>query len=109
MFAILAGCLGLLFGVTNPENLPVAIFILVFLVLYGLSYSLIALLGLGAHNVGLIRWEHKKIERTAAFAAVLPVFLLVLQSIGQLTARDVLLAVGLFGLLFMYISRAAMR
>lgn len=46
--------------------------------------------------------------KVAALCASLPVLLLVLQSIGQLTLRDILTVAVLFVLSFFYISRTTL-
>jgi hypothetical protein len=97
--------IGLLFVLTNPERLPSAVFIVLFVLLYVLFYSSIALVGLLMRRGGLVEWSVRHIRQTALTLACLPVFLLLLQSIGQLTVRDVLLACGLFALLYLYFGR----
>lgn len=97
--------LGVLLLATNPEHLPPAIFIGFFILLYGFCYSFLALIGMAFNKLGVIQWSTKRISRTAFAVASLPVFLLVLQSIGQLTLKDVLLTSGLFILLYLYFGR----
>lgn len=94
-----------LFVMTNPDNLPAAVFITVFILLYGLIVSVLIVAGLVAKRLEMLSWPHLRIQKTAALIGVLPIFLLILQSIGLLTLRDILLAVGLCMLLFVYFTR----
>ena len=99
--------LAVLFTATNPEQLPAAVFMGVFVALYVVCFLLLSVFGFLLRNAGLMSWKRARIQRLAALVAVLPVFLLGLQSIGQLTFRDLLLAVGFFVLLYLYFSRLA--
>ncbi len=90
---------------TSPERVPAVIFIIIFMLLYGFSYGILGLLGGILKKFEVISWSSKRIHRTALAVACFPVFLITLQSIGQLTVRDVLLASGFFGLLYVYFNR----
>jgi len=90
---------------TSPEHLPPAVFIGFFMLLYGFCYSFLALAGIVFNRLRIIQWSTRRVSRTALAIASLPVFLLVLQSIGQLTLKDVLLTSGLFILLYLYFGR----
>jgi len=109
LWLVAASGLGALLLMTNPEHLSPAIFIGFFMLLYGLCYSSLALAGIVFNKLGVIQWSIKRISRTALAVACLPVFLLVLQSIGQLTLKDVLLTSGLFVLLYLYFGRVFAR
>jgi hypothetical protein len=98
-----------LFASTNPERLPAAVFIGFFVLLYGICYSLLALLGMLLRRLDIVSWSLRRVMRTALAVACLPVFLLVLQSIGQLTFKDVLLVLGLFVLLYLYFGRVLVQ
>lgn len=105
----MALALSIILTTTHPERLPAALFIVVFALLYGLMvYALIGA-GLVAVNLGLLPWQLPRIRRTAMWASVLPVFLLILQSIGQLTLQDIIITLGLFALLYLYFSRMPWR
>jgi hypothetical protein len=101
---IAAGCflaLLILFLGIDPNKVPsfvlVVPFILLFtLLLTGISYVL-EMQGMG----------NKKSLKVGGLCASLPILLLVLQSIGQLTVRDVLTASLLFVISYFYISRTA--
>lgn len=97
--------IALLFVSTNPEKLPAAVFIGLFALVYGFFYGLFALVGIGLRKIGVLAWSDVRVVRTSLAVACLPVFLLVLQSIGQLTVRDILLSSGLFILLYLYFGR----
>jgi hypothetical protein len=88
----------LLFG-TDPRNVSsvtlVAPFVLIFLILFFIfSYFL-----------KMRRFNIKASWIIATFIALLPTLLLVLQSIGQLTARDVATIMALFAIAYFYASR----
>lgn len=102
---VAAAAVALLFVSTNPEKLPAAVFIGLFALVYGFFYGLFALVGVGLRKIGVLAWSDARIVRTCLAIACLPVFLLILQSIGQLTVRDVLLSSGLFVLLYLYFGR----
>ncbi len=102
LLGISSVCLGVLFIYTNPERLPAVVFIILFAALYGFVFSIVTLLGQMLRNVDVISWEVPRIRRTAAIVTCFPIFLLVLQSIGQLTVRDVLITSSLFVLLYAY-------
>jgi len=79
----------------------------VFTVLYALVFTVMMTIGVALGRLKVLRWSHSRIRRVIAGAALLPVFLLVLQSIGQLTVRDVLLAGSLALILYFYFARMA--
>ena len=109
LFAAATAATIALFAATNPERLPVAVFIGFFILFYGICYSLFALLGILLKKLDIIAWTPRRIVRTALAVACLPVFLVVLQSIGQLTVKDVLLVLGLFVLLYLYFGRVLVQ
>jgi hypothetical protein len=90
----------LLFVLTEPQNLPSILltvpFGLVFIVLF-LSVRAIATDRIKSASARL---------RLAVLVAALPTLLLVLRSLGQLTFRDVLTALALFGVTYFYLGRA---
>jgi hypothetical protein len=92
--------LWVLFFAFDPNKLPSFILILPFILIFGLIVSLTAFL---LQKRGLARRRSLKI---AVLCAVIPTLLLVLQSIGQLTVRDVLTLGVLFVLSFFYITRS---
>lgn len=100
----LTGCL-LLFATTNPESVASAAFIGVFMLLYMLVYGVLLLVGVGLRSFEVITWSKKRLHRTVLALSGYPVFLVVLQSIGQLTIRDVVLVTGFFVLAYLYAGR----
>lgn len=95
------GLLLIFLGFTNPATLPsfllVIPFTLLFTTLYAISYILLRKMGL----------RRLRSLRLGIVCAGLPVSLLLLQSIGQLTVRDVLTILIFFGVAYFYISRIA--
>lgn len=107
-YAIVTGVmivlLGLLFMFTNPEQLPSAVLFLVFIGVYVALASGVIVLGSIVFRRDRQLFEPKTRRTIWVFAAV-PVFFLLLQSIGQLTVRDVLLAFALVVLALAYMKR----
>lgn len=100
----LTACLALIAFVltTQPAKLPLIAlmipFALLFVVLAGI---IVTLLGLADTPLSL------RMMRGSVVGALLPVLLLVLRSIGQLTLRDTLIIFLLFGLVYFYLARLA--
>jgi hypothetical protein len=93
---------------TNPKRLPsvvlVVSFMLIFLALY---YSVMAILDLSRDRdrqtiVGL---QVLRPRIVACLIAGFPILLLVLQSIGQLTARDVITAGAILVIAYFYVAK----
>lgn len=89
----------LMFFAVDPGGVPAFILILPFILLFTLLFAALVFL---FDKKGTVRARGL---RLAALCASLPILLLVLQSIGQLTLRDVLTVAVLFGLSFFYILR----
>lgn len=105
MAIVAAGLLGFILATTHPSSVHLAVLMLVFGLLYVFMWQSLVVVGLSLKRLGIASQKRVHIGRIAAGAAALPVFLLILQSIGQLTIRDVALASGLFLLLYLYFSR----
>lgn len=93
-----------LFLTTEPTKLPAAVLTLPFLVLFATIFAIswIVMVRMARREQVIPR------RRIAAFAllyASLPMLLLLLQSIGQLTIRDTITLFVLFGVLYFYITR----
>lgn len=90
----------LLLCTTQPERLPSAVLIVPFALMFVVLALTVAL---------AIGWRHggigSKEIRAGCTAAVLPILLLILQSVGQLTMRDALTLFALFGIAYFYISK----
>src|SRR5882757_9421300 len=99
---LIAACMGILLLLmisTEPARLPSAVLVLPFL----LIFSLILLV-----FVSVLRWGGLAMAsslRLGLMAASLPMLILVLQSLGQLTLRDLLTIVALFAITYFYLSR----
>jgi hypothetical protein len=90
----------LIFVTTNPNTLPSYFLVIPFLLLFtGLSLGLASLL----HWLGMPTNRSLKL---GVFYASLPVILIILQSIGQLTIQDVITIVIIFSISYFYISHA---
>lgn len=102
--AKLAGACALLLvtllSITRPDQLPSAVLIMPFVLMFAVLALLIAL---------AIGWRHggvsSKTLRSGCIGAILPILLLVLQSVGQLTLRDALTLFALFGITYFYMSK----
>ena len=94
----------LIFLSTDPQMLPsiflIVPFVLIFLALFACTVSLLGLYG----DIS----KPKRI-RVGLVGASVPAILLILQSLGQLTIRDVLAVFVLFGVVYFYLSRLSVR
>lgn len=93
----------LLLLTTNPQKLPSALLVVPFVLLFVVIASGIPAM-LGAYG-----FTGQKVAKIGATVAAVPVLLLVLQSLGQLTVRDTLAVFMLFSLAYFYMSRFGMR
>jgi hypothetical protein len=90
---------GLFFGYLNPNKVN-SLFLIVGFVLVGLTiYLFMQLVLIFFKNLG---FKIKNRRKAAIFIAVLLSLLLSLQSIGQLTLRDVLIIIPIAVLLYIY-------
>jgi len=88
---------------TDPQKLPSVLLIVPFILLFVIVASIVPL-ALGRGSI-----PGSKTVKMGATVAAIAVLLLGLQSLGQLTARDVLAVVVLFGTVYFYTSRFGMR
>lgn len=90
--------LGMLLG-TDPSNLSafflIVPFVLLLIIVWILGYVQLRAMGMSKFRS----------VRLAVLIAGLPVGLLLLQSIGQLTTRDIITILAFFGLAYFYIAR----
>src|SRR5688572_5909394 len=93
----------LLLFTTDPQELPSPLLVAPFALLFILIASSVPIV-LGAYGLA-----GQKAAKIGATIAAMPVLLLVLQSLGQLTVRDTLAMVVLFGVAYFYMSRFGMR
>lgn len=93
---------GLLFGLTDPVKLPSIVIVFAFGLLFATGYQVLRLLLTGLH--GWLPLGEGRIKRIAAIVSGLMTILLVMQSIGQLTIRDMTALVPLLAVLYFYFS-----
>jgi phosphatidylglycerophosphate synthase len=92
-----------LFTLTNPQHVAPAVLVVGFFVLFGIFYSALRLVG---RKKGLKeRLRPLQYNGLMIGAAALPVMLLALQSIGQLTIRDTITLIVIFVAGYFYVSR----
>lgn len=85
--------------ITNPESLPLPLLVIPFLLLFAALYLTVKLL-LDRYFSNLYG---RPLKGVAFTLAGLPVLLIILQSIGQLSIRDLLITLGLvLGLIFYF-------
>lgn len=89
----------------NPTSLPSSALFAVFALIYvSIALSIICLLMI-VRKIFERKWVTGIIRRVGFSTALLPTFLLLLQSVGQLTVRDAVLACILTSLAYMYSHR----
>jgi hypothetical protein len=88
---------------TDPKNLPSTVLIVPFLLLF------IGLVSASSYLLGVIGVGKKSRLKFSLMVGAVPVVLLVLQSLGQLTLRDGLVIFAFFAVAYMYISRLGTR
>lgn len=93
----------LLLSTTNPQSLPSIALVLPFVLLFAVLASGLAFL------LGLMGGSGRARLRFSLLGGAVPVVLLVLQSLGQLTVRDALVIFALFVVAYFYVSRLGMR
>ena len=98
-FCLLA--IAVLFTATDPKAVPSFMLVFPFLLFFVLLLSLIALL---LQKRG---WSIGRSLRIGMLCAGIPLIMLILQSIGQLTLKDVLTIAALFAVSYFYMSRAS--
>lgn len=84
---------------TDPQQLPSVLLTAPFVLLFIVTASL------ASFALGSLQISRQKKTKLVVVVATVPVLLLVLQSLGQLTVRDVLAVTVLFGVAYFYISR----
>lgn len=87
---------------TNPETTPIVLLVVPFLWVFVVLFTTIWLL-LG-HSQMLSKGRRRLL--LSGIAAVLPVLILVLNSIHQLTMGDILLVTAILGIISFYLSKA---
>ena len=97
--------LGALFVMIDPRQLPSIALFGVFGLIYAAIALIIIIFLLILKIILGVEWRTSTIRRVGISIALLPTFLLLLQSVGQLTVRDSILAVMLTVLLYVYLHR----
>jgi hypothetical protein len=100
--SIIAICLAgvtLLFATTDPSKVLSPILIVPFLLIFISLWSFVSFV---LQQRGMTK---TKSTRVGGLCAGIPLLMLILQSIGQLTLRDILTIAALFSLSYFYISR----
>lgn len=95
--------LGSLLLTTNPQTLPAVVLILPFIFVFLIVFLTILSLGSGYKVLGA------KLVRIAVFGAAFSTLILILQSLGQLTLRDVLTILALTLIAYFYMTRVTRR
>ncbi len=85
----------------NPEKLSLIFILVPFLIIFGLSYTTINLVLGTFFNISQ---SQKRV--VSLVLSIMPVLLLVIQSITQLTVRDVLLCVAITVILIWYSAKS---
>lgn len=100
----------LLLVVTNPSKLPSALLIAPFLLLFisiYISVKEVMHMLRGGEQDKIVGLKAARPRLIAGLIAGFPVLLLVLQSIGQLTAWDVLTVVAIFIIAYFYVLKSS--
>lgn len=84
---------------TDPRTVPAFVLVLPFILGFILCW-------LGVRAILRQRgWNRRRSDRIGALIAAMPIVLLVMQSIGQLTPRDLVIMVTIFLLGYFYVVR----
>ena len=108
-FVIVFGLLvlnGLFFSITNPDHINSGILIVGFVFL---GITIYAIMELFLYIIDRAGVKLKNRRKLAIFLAILFSILLALQSIGQLRARDVIVIVPLWLMLYIYLTHIRPR
>lgn len=108
---IFAGLLGSVFALaaigmnTRPDDVPSLVLVVVFLFVYlSIAFTILALLRI-FRSLGGYSWRPRALRRVAFGVSIVPVLLLILQSIGQLTVQDTLLTLAFAAVAYFYYQR----
>jgi hypothetical protein len=93
----------ILFLATNPNSILPIFLIAPFILLFAILFLLILFVS------KMMNLPQSRRIRIAVIGTSIPVLLLILQSIDQLTIRDVLTAASLFLISYFYISRSTVN
>jgi hypothetical protein len=107
---LLVAALALLLALANPQAVPSVLLIVPFVLLFFVIFlSVLQVVGfLRSHDDDKIAgFSLRRPWVVAALVAGIPVLMLILQSIGQLTVRDVVTILVLFSVAYFYIARSS--
>ena len=90
----------------RPDNLPVAALIVPFVLIYLALYNLWRLFGLLRLRYFVKDGEWKPHRHLGMVISGSIVLLVVLQSLGQLTLRDIVTVLGIISLGYLYLTRS---
>ena len=93
-------------ALSTPDNLPVVVFIVPFVLMYLAFYNLSRLFGILRARLFAKDGEWKPHRRLGMAVSGSLVLLIVLQSLGQLTIRDVVTVIAIILLGYMYLARS---
>lgn len=109
LLCILLALLGAILTSTNPEDVSAGLFMVVYGIMFASVSAFLVLLMQVIRKSSVIKWNLRKMIRVSMLVALFPVFLLLLHSIGQLTFRDIALALSLSLLLYAYFNRFSFK
>lgn len=90
---------------TNPSDIPTIFYIAPFLIMFVAVFSFVMLAGAVFVKLQLLSISRGLLKRLSTLVALYTVFLVLLKSIGQLTARDVVIGLILVTFLYVYFDR----
>jgi len=90
----------------RPENLPLVLLIVPFVLIYLAFYNLWRLFGMLRHRYLTKDGEWKPHRRLGMAVCGSAVLCIILQSLGQLTARDVVTVAAILCLGYLYLGRS---
>lgn len=105
IFAVTAVLFVVFINMTRPDVVPSVFYIVPFLLLGVAVYALTMTIGALLVRFQILTISRKLLKRLAILASLYVSFLLLLQSIGQLTIRDVVIGLILITLLYLYFDR----
>ena len=94
---------------TNPTSLPAMLLVVPFVAMYASLYyvvlEVIRFIGADDESGAIVRLRRPRLA--AAIVAGFPILLLVLQSIVELTVWDIIIALGILLLGYLYVARGS--
>jgi hypothetical protein len=103
---LLYGLLAIFLTFFNPYSLPAPFLFVPFVLFFGASFLTIYRFASFLSKKLRVNAKQSQISRVAILAAGLPTFLVLLQSVGQVTGYDVIISLVLFFAIDFYLSRS---